>query len=199
MIIKPWDAEVNLTKSDIRSVPIWIQLENLELKYWGEKTLFKIVGQLGTPIELDAYTKEKNRLAYPRILIEVQLEQTLEDSVQFEDEYGRLNAVKVVYEWKPTICKNCSGIGHETANCKKHVTKKQEWVVKRPVLKKQVEVDSDGFQKVVGSVKSKGKLPVAETSTSNHFEILEQLEETAEAFQQIVKTGEWGVPSKEDG
>lgn len=126
VIMKPWDAEVSLTKSDIRSVPIWIQLENLELKYWGEKILFKIVGQIGSPIKFDVYTKEKNRLSYPRILIEVQLEQKLLETVQFEGEYGRLNEVKIVYEWKPTICKHCSGVGHETEMCRKHVPKKHE-------------------------------------------------------------------------
>uniref|UniRef100_A0A803PSL1 DUF4283 domain-containing protein n=1 Tax=Cannabis sativa TaxID=3483 RepID=A0A803PSL1_CANSA len=37
VIMKAWDPDVNLRKEDVRSVPVWVQLEDLELKYWGER------------------------------------------------------------------------------------------------------------------------------------------------------------------
>uniref|UniRef100_A0A803QSK1 DUF4283 domain-containing protein n=1 Tax=Cannabis sativa TaxID=3483 RepID=A0A803QSK1_CANSA len=57
-------------REDIRTVPIWIQLEDLELKYWGQKSLFKIVGQLGSPFMVDEVTKGRDKLSYPQVLIE---------------------------------------------------------------------------------------------------------------------------------
>uniref|UniRef100_A0A803QE60 Reverse transcriptase domain-containing protein n=1 Tax=Cannabis sativa TaxID=3483 RepID=A0A803QE60_CANSA len=36
LVMKAWDPDVNFKKEDIRSVPIWIQLPELELKYWDE-------------------------------------------------------------------------------------------------------------------------------------------------------------------
>lgn len=74
VIMKPWDSRINFQKDEIFKVPIWIQLVNLNLKYWGEKALFKIVGQLGNPIQLDSFTREKTRMAYPRIMVEVNLD-----------------------------------------------------------------------------------------------------------------------------
>ena len=87
--MKKWDLEMDLRKNDVKIVPIWIQLENLELKYWGERSIFKIVRMIGEPIRVDVFTKERNRLSYPRILVEVQMNQKFKDVVCFEDEYGR--------------------------------------------------------------------------------------------------------------
>uniref|UniRef100_A0A803PLB8 DUF4283 domain-containing protein n=1 Tax=Cannabis sativa TaxID=3483 RepID=A0A803PLB8_CANSA len=74
VIMKPWDPNSSVKKEDVKLVPIWIQLEGLELKYWGEKSLFKIVGQLGKPIMVDAITRERERLMFPRILVEAKKE-----------------------------------------------------------------------------------------------------------------------------
>ncbi|KAM6593632.1 hypothetical protein CsatA_001335 [Cannabis sativa] len=35
VIMKPWNPNVNFKKEDVKCVPIYIQLEDLELKYWG--------------------------------------------------------------------------------------------------------------------------------------------------------------------
>ena len=80
--------------------------------------MFKIVGQLGKPIKVDIFTKEMNRLAYPRILLEVKLDQLLNELVHFEDENGDLVKIGVKYEWKPLICAHCKGVGHETEKCR---------------------------------------------------------------------------------
>uniref|UniRef100_A0A803NIW6 DUF4283 domain-containing protein n=1 Tax=Cannabis sativa TaxID=3483 RepID=A0A803NIW6_CANSA len=86
VIMKAWDPNLNLKKDDIRTIPIWIQLEDLELKYWGQKSLFKIVGQLGKPIMVDEVTRERDKLLFPRILIEVSMEQGFPGLIYFENE-----------------------------------------------------------------------------------------------------------------
>ena len=198
VIMKPWDQEMNFQKNDIRRVPIWIQLENLELKYWGERTLFKLVEQLGEPIQTDMFTKEKRRLSYPRILIEVSIDQVFEEEIVFEDEYGYDVHVGVKYEWKPELCKNCKGIGHSTSSCKKTVPTKKEWIVKGKVEPKRVEYDVEGFQKVKGGVRIQQgeKAPVVKVTGDNQFEILSGNEEGSE---QVVDRGEGGVPSHTNG
>lgn len=45
LIMKPWTPEVDFEKEDLKTILTWIQLK-LHLKYWGEKTLNKIVSQL---------------------------------------------------------------------------------------------------------------------------------------------------------
>uniref|UniRef100_A0A803Q8A9 DUF4283 domain-containing protein n=1 Tax=Cannabis sativa TaxID=3483 RepID=A0A803Q8A9_CANSA len=88
VIMKPWDPNENYKKEDVQKVPIWVQLEELELKYWGQKSLFKIVAQVGNPIMVDSVTRERERLSYPRILVEVQMDQKLPDLLEFENEFG---------------------------------------------------------------------------------------------------------------
>ncbi|KAF4373759.1 hypothetical protein G4B88_009333 [Cannabis sativa] len=43
VIMKSWDPNTNFKKKDVKVIPIWIQLEDLDLKYWRQKSLFKIV------------------------------------------------------------------------------------------------------------------------------------------------------------
>ena len=112
--MKPWRSVDSVQETEVSSIPIWIQLADLELKYWGEKSLFKIVSSIGTPIRVDHFIKERNRLAYPQILIEIKLAQTLVEQLQFEDEFGEVVNIGVRYEWRPVICAHCRGVGHET-------------------------------------------------------------------------------------
>ena len=140
----------------------------------GEKSLFKIIGQIGNPIRVDFHTKEMNRLSYPRVLIEVLLDQDLEEKICFEDEYGYVNEVKVIYEWKPSVCKHCRGIGHLTEECRKKLPQKQQWVMKTVKKDNVPEVDQDGFQKVI----KKGAIQKQKTSSAvevtNPFQMLSE-------------------------
>uniref|UniRef100_A0A803PBM5 DUF4283 domain-containing protein n=1 Tax=Cannabis sativa TaxID=3483 RepID=A0A803PBM5_CANSA len=175
VIMKPWDPNSSVKKEDVKLVPIWIQLEGLELKYWGEKSLFKIVGQLGKLIMVDAITRERERLMFPRILVEVSIEQDLPELIEFENEYGSNTTVLVQYEWKPSVCQHCYGMGHVTAECKKKTQAKKEWVVKadnRAEFRKNTQ-DEDGFQPV-----SKGQ-----TETRNVFSILDGSQEECQEEQ----------------
>uniref|UniRef100_A0A803PYV1 DUF4283 domain-containing protein n=1 Tax=Cannabis sativa TaxID=3483 RepID=A0A803PYV1_CANSA len=119
VILKPWDPNANFKKEDVKCVPIWVQLEDLELKYWGQRSLFMIVGQIGKPLMEDAVTKDRERLSYARVLIEVQMDQQLPNMIEFENEHGLNTSVSVKYEWKPITCSHCSGIGHSAGECKK--------------------------------------------------------------------------------
>ncbi|KAM6551376.1 hypothetical protein CsatB_001184 [Cannabis sativa] len=196
VIMKPWNPNENFSKEDVSKVLIWIQLEGLELKYWGEKSLFKIVGQMGKPIMVDAITKERERLSYPRILIEVCMNQKLPEMLEFEDEHGWNSSIGVKYEWKPSICTHCSGLGHIADDCRKRTVGKTEWIVKAD-NRKNIQVDEEGFTKVVGSKKSeKVKEKRAETMVSNTFQALdtEQSLEEVESTH-IDKMEEGGEPS----
>ncbi|KAL2933395.1 Alanine--tRNA ligase [Bienertia sinuspersici] len=44
LIVKPWTPKFNISKEDIKRVPIWVRLPNLDIKYLGERSLYKIIG-----------------------------------------------------------------------------------------------------------------------------------------------------------
>ncbi|XP_062093615.1 uncharacterized protein LOC133799633 [Humulus lupulus] len=104
LIMKPWNPVDDFSKEDISSVPTWIQLGGLNIKYWGDRSLFKIVGQIGKPIQVDNITKNRDRIAYPRILIEVSMAQDFPTHISFMNEFDQEVDIQVEYEWKPITC-----------------------------------------------------------------------------------------------
>ncbi|XP_030478235.1 uncharacterized protein LOC115695300 [Cannabis sativa] len=207
VIMKPWDPNVSIKKEDVKMVPIWIQLEDLDLKYWGEKSLFKIVGQLGKPIMVDAITRERERLMFPRVLIEVSIEQELPGLIEFVNEYGSTTTVIVQYEWKPTLCQQCHGMGHVTAECKKMIQPKKEWIVKKDNrgVNKKIILDEEGFQPVSGGKKSRLQEAPAETELQNTFSVLIAAGGEKQDYQEVEigakqnNTREGGDPSLGNG
>ncbi|XP_021867167.2 uncharacterized protein [Spinacia oleracea] len=144
---KPWSVDMDMEKEEIKSVPIWIQL-SLNFKYWGEKSLFKIVSQLGKPIKRDAATV---------MLVDMPITQNLPDQVSFMNEHGELVQVPITYEWRPTVCDNCRLVGHLTTECKKGKTKKI-WVQKKQQVQNHTEVvepkvDQEGFQRTLRTIR----------------------------------------------
>ncbi|XP_048492984.1 uncharacterized protein LOC104907175 [Beta vulgaris subsp. vulgaris] len=166
LILKPWVADVDFIKEDLISVPVWIQLK-LNINYWGEKALFKIVDQIGKPIQRDEATKNRDKVQFARVLVEVFLSEKLIDQAVFVNEYGDKIEVEVKYEWKPVTCEVCHCVGHETENCR--AKKKQVWRAKAPIqednrpedegvtksVPKGIEVDSAGFQRALRPIKVK--------------------------------------------
>uniref|UniRef100_A0A803QGH3 DUF4283 domain-containing protein n=1 Tax=Cannabis sativa TaxID=3483 RepID=A0A803QGH3_CANSA len=162
VIMKAWHPNVDFKKEDVSRIPIWITLDDLELKYWGEKSLFKIIGQIGESIMVNAVTKEQDKLSYPRVLIEVSIHQEFPHTIYFENEHGMNVSVTVSYEWKPILCKNCKGMGHETIDCRKKDKIQQEWVMKRDARKPAVvavidKEKTEDFQPVTKGWKVRGK------------------------------------------
>ena len=116
----------------------------MDLKYWGEKCLFKLVSEIGKLVKLDQATTYKDRLNFARILVEVMVDQHFSNSISFENEKGCIIKQMVGYERKPITCENCHGIGHEVEQCtQRQRKKKQIWVERnKPTL------EAGGFQKV---------------------------------------------------
>ncbi|XP_062099011.1 uncharacterized protein LOC133801951 [Humulus lupulus] len=202
VIMKPWDPYTDFQKEDVSSIPTWIQLHGLELKFWGERSLFKIVGQLGTPLQLDGITKNKERLNFPRILVEVRMFKDFLGTISFTDEIIQVHELEVKYEWLPIVCCNCKGMGHATVDCKKGVIKKV-WVPKakennqleeqQEMSKGEVkEVDQEGFQKVSkGGKMAKTIDSSLAVTTSNSFHVLDGPGENLKSLtdEKLVKQG----------
>ncbi|XP_074292743.1 uncharacterized protein LOC141619622 [Silene latifolia] len=107
LIVHPWSPDVELTKDDVKEVPFWVRLEHLPLKFWG-KCLSRIAGLLGKFVQMDVATKDKTRLGFARVMLEVPFGKPLPASVKFMDEDGVVVTIKVVWEWKPLLCKHFS-------------------------------------------------------------------------------------------
>ena len=125
-IVKAWALEMEININAIASLSIWIQLLELVVKYWGLQSLSKIGSMLGIPLKTDKYTKEKSKLKYARLLVEMPLEGYFPDYIEFANEKNVIIRQKVVYEWVPLKCFHYIMFGHTQENCRKHTTQIQE-------------------------------------------------------------------------
>ncbi|XP_074291935.1 uncharacterized protein LOC141618753 [Silene latifolia] len=132
LVVKPWQSDVDLLKEEVKVVPAWIKLYGLPLKFWG-KCMPKIAALVGPYVRSDPATEAKTRLGYARVMVELKVGHKFPTCVQFKDEHGSLLKVKVEYDWKPSICLKCKGMGHETTECRKSEQKKQAL----PVVRKE--------------------------------------------------------------
>lgn len=87
-----------MDKTDLKEVPLWIRLPGLPFKYWGEKSLFKIAGSVGNVVKMDQAAKNKDKLAFARVMVEVGINQELPDEVTFCIEHGNVVKQKIKYE-----------------------------------------------------------------------------------------------------
>ncbi|KAJ8419812.1 hypothetical protein Cgig2_000653 [Carnegiea gigantea] len=129
-LVKGWNPQMDLHTKCIKSLPIWVQLPELDIRFWGSGSLSKLGSIIRIPLKTDKCTNEKTMLKYARLLIDIFLEGPFPDYIDFFDEEEVLITQKVIYEWKPIKCTHCHMFGHEAIDCKKRKEVRTEW---RPV------------------------------------------------------------------
>ncbi|XP_062114154.1 uncharacterized protein LOC133825192 [Humulus lupulus] len=151
VIIRPWTADLSAVCL-IRSVPLWIRLHDLGLQYWGSKCLSALVSMIGKPIMVDKFTRERSRVQFVRVLVEIEITDNPPRNIQFLNDHGQIMEQGVEYEWLPIKCKVCSGFGHSMVDCRKEL--KAHWVKKDIVAKTEVKEMRDK-----DSAESEGEMP----------------------------------------
>ena len=143
-IVKLWNTEMEIYTEEIASLPIWVQLPSLDIKYWGNASLSKIGNVLGIPLKTDKYTRDKSMLKYARVLIDIPLNGGFPDHIDFANDKGVMVRQAVAYEWQPIKCSHCSMFSHVVDQCRKKQPIRQEW---RPVSEPAPPcTDQNGFQ-----------------------------------------------------
>ncbi|XP_062118788.1 uncharacterized protein LOC133832464 [Humulus lupulus] len=117
VLFRPWSTDLE-TLRVVNSVPVWMRLPNLGLQYWGLKSLSALVSTIGKPMMMDRVTKEKSMVKFARVLVEVEITDRLPHSISFINERGQLMEQAIEFEWLPTRCSCCKGLGHTVSSCK---------------------------------------------------------------------------------
>jgi len=127
-VVKGWSPDLDIQTDRSKTLPLWIRLPHLDMKYWGPESLSKICSVLGVPIKTDRYTKEKSMLRYARVLVDMPIEGPFPTTIDFFNEAGILTRQEVHYEWLPIKCEHCKLMGHKTEDCRKKCVIRQEWI-----------------------------------------------------------------------
>ncbi|KAJ8431362.1 hypothetical protein Cgig2_002085 [Carnegiea gigantea] len=102
---------MDLCTEKIESLPIWIQLPDLGLKYWGPSSFSKICSTLGIPLKTDKFTKDRAMIRFAKVMVDMKLEGPFPEYIEFFNEQEVLLRQKVKYEWLPTKCLHCEMFG----------------------------------------------------------------------------------------
>lgn len=113
IFLKKWSIDFELRDDLLRVLPLWVNLPNLPLYLWGEKSITKISSAIGKPIVTDVCTAQKIRASYVRMLVEVDITQKPIESIKIRDHRGKIVEQRIEYEWKPKYCHSCLKIGHD--------------------------------------------------------------------------------------
>lgn len=100
VVVKGWNPQMHFQTENIKSLPIWVRLPELDIKFWGNESLSKIGSILEIPCKIDRYTKDKMMIKYARMLIEMPLDGQFPDYIKFSNEEEVLIRQQVHYEWK---------------------------------------------------------------------------------------------------
>ena len=189
-LVKAWNPNMDLYTEKIESLPIWVQLPDLELKYEGSTSLSKICSTLGIPLKTDRYTRDKSMIKYARVLVDMELEGSFPDTIEFFNEHEVLIRQEIKYAWMPTKCQCCGMFGHKEDQCRKKPGVRQEW---KPVRKQQGEqydkgdksqdnfnaisrehspLTEDGFTTVRRRATTINRIPDLSTPLCNSYQVL---------------------------
>jgi len=130
-MVKGWNPNMDLCTKSLESLPIWIRLPDLDLKYWGMNSLSKICSTLGIPLKTDQFTKNKTMIKYARVLVDMKLEGSFSEFIEFFNEFDILIRQHIHYEWLPVKCLHCGMYGHKDDVCKKKSMPRKEWKIKQ--------------------------------------------------------------------
>ncbi|XP_062118450.1 uncharacterized protein LOC133832078 [Humulus lupulus] len=117
VILRAWTTDIDSLKS-IKSVPVWIRLPDLGLQYWGTKCLSALVSTIGKPIMIDKITKDRSMIKFARILVDMEISDSLPKFISYINERGQVMDKLIDYEWLPTKCSQCKKLGHTASSCK---------------------------------------------------------------------------------
>lgn len=67
------------------------------MKYWGQRSFYKITGQIGSAIKVDQAILNRDKLMFAKVLVEVFLEQTYPSTIYFVNEEGNTVSQPVEY------------------------------------------------------------------------------------------------------
>lgn len=89
---------MDIKKLDVSQVSICIRVMKLDLKYWGQVILIKIVSMLGKSVKTDYVIIMRELLYYFRIIVEVSIEDEFFETVSFQNEWSGIQYYLVKYE-----------------------------------------------------------------------------------------------------
>ncbi|XP_019246521.1 PREDICTED: uncharacterized protein LOC109226182 [Nicotiana attenuata] len=182
LVLKQWSPDFQMSVEPDQNVPMWVMLPNLPIQFWTAGNLGRIASCLGRPICTDKLTTQEDRIAYARMLIEMDISQPLPDDISLEMPNGKCHVQVVEYERKPLFCQDCLQMGHATCSCKEKVDDNGNW--KQQQLNKGKKNQKKEWREKNDTTKEEGK--EQELNPGDRAPIVKQSESLEDADSLII-------------
>ncbi|KAF6172969.1 hypothetical protein GIB67_006345 [Kingdonia uniflora] len=120
-VIRPWRPFIETEDSELKTIPIWVNLKKVPVHLWTSHGIAKIASFIGTPLLLDKKTEDWTTSSFARVCVEVHSDKDLPNFIPIVYEGIRRLNIEVEYNWIPTKCSACKVFGHNTLKCPKKV------------------------------------------------------------------------------
>ncbi|GJZ80588.1 zinc knuckle CX2CX4HX4C containing protein [Tanacetum coccineum] len=127
LVVQKWSVELNLDKTKLDKIPLWVKLCNVPLEAWTVKGISALASRVGKPLVMDNMTASMCKqgigmVRYAKVLIEVSAKKELAKNIEivYKNDKGGVQCktnVKVKYDWKPPVCRECEVFGHAYSSC----------------------------------------------------------------------------------
>ncbi|XP_074304670.1 uncharacterized protein LOC141639442 [Silene latifolia] len=167
LVFKPWSPTV-IDELNVTHVPVWVLFPNLDPCFWSKAGLSKVASAVGQPICADEHTTHKSKLAFARILIDVDLSKELPKAIKINSPYhGTL------------LCKK---IGHTKDRCNPGKPKAKPFYRPKPPVIPRTSSPAETSKPV-----SPKRTPVQKTVATNLFNRFSLLQPEGEEETSIVQ------------
>ncbi|KAF1862973.1 hypothetical protein Lal_00018817 [Lupinus albus] len=116
------------------------KITGLPQEYWCPSIIFTIAGGIGSPIVLDEATTNRSFGHFARVLVEINVGETVPDQVLVERD-GFEFFVSIEVENMPSFCSVCQTIGHEVSNCRRNHKKEVRVEESLPLSTENIEAE----------------------------------------------------------
>ena len=143
MLLRKWIPCIVPETFVFDSVFVWIKLGRIPLELWTDAGLAVVASAIGKPLSFDLATKERRRLSYARICVELNVDSTMPAEITVSLR-GEEFIVNVTYEWKSRKFNLCRSFGHSNGICSKKIgneVSKKEAVSKVDPDKEEVPIE----------------------------------------------------------
>ncbi|XP_010549581.1 PREDICTED: uncharacterized protein LOC104820719 [Tarenaya hassleriana] len=112
-----WSAIATFRTITLTSAPIWVNLTNIPAELYSLKGISYIASGIGEPLHTDKMRLDPLSVGEAKVKVEVQLDATLPQAIEIEDEQGSVITVNAAYPWILPKCINCGEFGHKLQSC----------------------------------------------------------------------------------
>ncbi|CAF1798835.1 unnamed protein product, partial [Brassica napus] len=117
LFVLPWTPEDSFKMTEISTLPLWVNLKNIQDCCYSRLGISHVASGLGEPILTHKPRLDLTTMGEAKVLVEMELDRDFPKIITLDDKQGNIFLVEVEYTWIPSTCGRCGNLGHKEKRC----------------------------------------------------------------------------------